>query len=227
MSFGIDLDAIGAKVKDMRKTRSGDLLVELAGGKQAEPVAAKMSKALAEKMTGVVVTNLSTCVDMEITGIDSTADSEEVMKVVRHQFDNTEGLTDYDRNELAITGLWAVRSGHQVATFKMTRLTANKINEVKISWMLCKVRPHLPEPDRCYRCHGFGHKTWDCKDNDLSISCRRCGIVGHTEKQCTAGEDTCVACDSKGHKKVAHRPGSEACAARREAIKQARLPTGK
>lgn len=37
-------------------------------------------------------------------------------------------------------------------------------------WTSCRVRLRRPEPFRCFRCHGYGHTSKDCKGPDLSGS---------------------------------------------------------
>jgi len=106
----------------------------------------------------------------------------------------------------------------------MTRASASTVTRVPIGWTMCRVRPRRPEPEKCFRCHGFGHKSNNCSGPDLSLNCRRCGEPGHELKSCLADKDRCVACERAGIERYEHKPGSGMCKARKEALK---IPAGR
>jgi len=103
----------------------------------------------------------------------------------------------------------------------MTRASAFVITRIPVVWTMCRVRPRRQEPEKCFRCHGFGHRSSNCSGPDLSLNCRLCGGPGHEQKQCTVDKDWCVACERAGFVCFTHEPGSGACQARREALKSA------
>ncbi|KAL4136261.1 hypothetical protein QTP88_007812 [Uroleucon formosanum] len=90
----------------------------------------------------------------------------------------------------------------------MTRASAAIVTRVPIGWTMCRVRPRRPEPEKCYRCHGFGHRSDNCSGPDLSLNFRRYGEPGHELKVCLADKDLCVACERAGIERFEHKPGS-------------------
>lgn len=85
-----------------------------------------------------------------------------------------------------------------MVTLKMSRWLLNHIGKVYIGWTSTEVRERPLA--RCYRCHGFGHTSVTCRGPDLIGTCRKCGIGGHLEKECTTTDKTCVACERAGLK---------------------------
>jgi hypothetical protein len=217
---GVDPEALGAKISAMRRTRNGDLLVDLGKSKASRAALEPLRKALVEKIGSQVgpVSKLGAYLEVEVVDIDSVADREEVLRAVRKALSETNKDDDTalaSISEITVTGLWGLRSGQQVATLRVPRTIPKGITHVKIGWTVCRVRPKRPDPTRCYRCHSFGHTTANCQGPDMSGCCRKCGASGHKEKECSV--EKCVACERAGHKVTPHRPGSGACAARRAA----------
>lgn len=220
---GLNPADFGAKVTSMRQTRGGHLIVELGKGVKSELAAGRLGAAITEKIGDRVggVAHLGQYTDLEVIDIDAIADKDEVLTAIRLAIpgDANDPAAIAERDAVSLTGLWAVRGGQQVATLRVAKSTAAKIARVTIGWTVCRVRERRPPPIRCFRCHGFGHRTDDCKGPDLSAACRRCGETGHIESECRGGDDLCVACDRAGHPRIAHRPGSGPCAARKAAKK--------
>lgn len=213
----IDFEGLGTHVTSMRKTMKGDLLVELTKGTKAIAATSKIRDRLAEAITGSVVTRLRHSAEVEITDLDEVATKEEVLAAIRKAMINDDPLSE---EEIKVTGLWATREGRQMATATVPIKFSRSLTSVRVGWTQCRVRPRRPEPARCYRCHGFGHSTRQCTGPDLTAACRRCGAHGHMQSSCTEGDDKCVACDRLKATRVPHKPGSGACAARRNAISE-------
>ncbi|KAL4121986.1 hypothetical protein QTP88_014401 [Uroleucon formosanum] len=169
----VNLVELGAQVTGMRKTRDGHLLVELAKGAGSVVAAQKLSSAIATRLGDAVggVSQLSQFTVVEFVDLDAAAQ---------------------------ITGLWSTRSGQQIATARMTRASAAIVTRVPIGWTMCRVRPRRPEPEKCFRCHGFGHRSDNCSGPDLSLNCRRCGEPGHELKVCLADKDRWVCVQEGG-----------------------------
>jgi len=218
---GLNPVDLGVKVKSMRRTREGHVLLELAKGAESQVAAGKLTEAISVKLgSGVgTVTQLGKTTEMEVVDIDAAADKEEVLKALQAAIpgDPDDARVASERQAIRVTGLWATRSGQQVATVHMSRAAASRIDRIMVGWTACRVRERRKIPARCYRCHGFGHSAAVCTGPDLSAACRRCGDDGHKEKTCTAGNERCVACERAGAPGKQHRPGSGACEARRTA----------
>lgn len=143
---GIDIAALDAKVKDMRKTRSGDLIIELSGGHKSVPAANALRVQFTEKLENKTgpITRLTSLVDVEIVGIDATAEKCEVLQAVLCEIQGEDPASKAERDEVTLTGLWAVNSGHQVATLRMPKSVANRVTSVYIGWMRCSLRIRRP-----------------------------------------------------------------------------------
>lgn len=219
----LNLAEMGAQVTGMRRTRDGHLLVELAKGAGSVEAAHKLSSAIATRLGEVVgaVSHLGQYVVVEIVDLDAVATEGEVLAALRTAIPGAEDdqAAIYDRQAVQVTGLWSTRAGQQIATARMTRASASAVTRIPVGWTMCRVRPRRPDPEKCFRCHGFGHRSSKCSGPDLSLNCRRCGEPGHEQKQCEADKDRCVACERAGFVRFTHEPGSGACKARREALK--------
>lgn len=212
--INVDFDTLGTRVTSMRKTAAGDLLVELTKSNKSASAADTIRSRIAETIPETQVKCLGQSVAVEILDLDDVTTKEEVHDAIQKSIG-----ADSNDASVKVTGIWSTKSGRQMATASVPTALASKLTHIRIGWLQCRVRPRRKEPARCYRCHGVGHGTRQCSGPDMTGSCRRCGEPGHIEKTCTAGNDRCVACERIGANRVAHRPGSGACTARRDAFK--------
>jgi len=212
---GIDPKTFGATVRSIRKTRGGDLQVDLGRSAKSREAAEPIRKALTEKLGQQIgpASKLVTYVDMEVVNLDTVTTANKVLGAVRSALSKANGADNptvaLAVAEFKVTSIWDLKSGHWMASITMPRSLASKeVSHVKIGWKSCRFRPRRPEVVRCFRCHGFGHTTAKCSDPDLTEGCRRCGLSDHKEAGCTA---KCVACDRAGFKFLPHRPASSQC----------------
>jgi len=70
--------------------------------------------------------------------------------------------------------------------FSKTELPA----EVKIRYMLFKVKQHIPKPVRCIKCNRYGHVANHCKGKERCSNCGR----EHGWKTCIASFKRCPNC---------------------------------
>ncbi|KAL4082655.1 hypothetical protein QTP88_029716 [Uroleucon formosanum] len=218
-SCGFNVKDLGASVS-MRETRDGSLLLELPKGAKSSAAAKTIAEALGTKLGDSVgrVSQLGVQVEIEVLDLDAVSSAAEVLEALRASVPGGDDPTAVaEREAICDVRIWPVRGGQQVATAKMSRYAASVITEVPVGWTICRVRPRTRPPERCFRCQAFGHNARSCTAQDRSVSCWRCGETGHPMKDCKAGEDSCLACEMAVLKRTAHKPGSGACAARRQA----------
>lgn len=208
----VDFEGLGTRVTSMRKTTSGDLIVELTKSNKSMAAVDVLRDKIVSVIPGSSVKCLRQTAEVEIVDLDEITTKDEVQAAILRSINAEDAM-------VSVTGIWKTRSGQQMATATVPIAALGKLTHICIGWLRCRVRPRREQPQRCYRCHGFGHGSRQCSGPDLSGTCRRCGLSGHLEKTCSAGDDKCVACDRMGHNGATHRPGSGACAAWREAFK--------
>lgn len=219
---GLSRDEIGASVS-MRQTRDGSLLLELPKGTSSVTAAKKLVSAMSDSLGSSVgkVQQLGIQVEVEVLDIDASATGQEVLEALRNAIPGQEDpAARVDREAISDVRIRGTRSGQQIATAKMPRHVASAITaiaRIPIGWTMCRVRSRTVPPTRCFRCHRFGHNTRDYKAEDRTGACWKCGVIGHTMRDCAEGDDRCVACESAGLPRVPHNQGSGACAARRTA----------
>lgn len=129
---GIDIGNLGAPIKDMRKTRSGDLIIELGGGIKANQAADSLGNQLSDKLSEQAgpVKRLTSIVEAEIVRIDVTADKDEVLRVVTEAIKGDGAAAVAEKAKIQITGLWEVRTGHQVTTLREPASVLRRVQKV-------------------------------------------------------------------------------------------------
>lgn len=215
---GLTREEIGTSVM-MRQTRDGCLLLELPKGSSSTKAAKIIASAMSSKLGDTVgkVVQLGVQVEVEVLDIDAAATASEVLEALRNAIPGQDDPTGkIDRDVVSDVRIWSTRSGQQIATAKMPRSIAASITRVPIGWTMCRVRPRTLPPERCFRCQAFGHNARSCTAEDRTGACWKCGVVGHAMKDCKEADDRCIACEIIGLQRVLHKPGSGACAARRQ-----------
>ncbi|KAM7307577.1 hypothetical protein ISCGN_011213 [Ixodes scapularis] len=79
-----------------------------------------------------------------------------------------------------------VRTKHLILTFERHTLPAL----VKAGYLNCRVRPYVPNPQRCFRCQRFGHGARSCRGRE---TCAKCGSYDHVADVCE-GSVACANC---------------------------------
>ncbi|KAK9687733.1 hypothetical protein QE152_g36042 [Popillia japonica] len=205
----VDIGKVGVKVKAIKKTTKGDLLLEVEGGRKK---AGDLREAIKEKLdsdvrvTGNNVTLhiLDIDSDVRVTGnnvtlhildIDATTTKEEVAMAIRKQT----GRSDLQDN--MVTSMRPCKDGNQIATVQVSPGIANKLlkaGRMKIGWVGCRVRKRVTLI-RCYRCLDFGHTREGCNGPDRSDLCVNCCQPGHQVKDCT-NKPFCRKCQTQDHR---------------------------
>ena len=86
-----------------------------------------------------------------------------------------------------------------------------KTKRIFIDWNSCRIEDSLPII-RCYKCHGFGHKSNDCKQTDEK--CGHCS-QSHESKSCQASSDqllcpNCLTYNSNPNQKIKYKTNHSA-----------------
>lgn len=202
-------DGAGEKLKGIetiRRSRGGDLIIELE--KRTDPM--EFEKTVKETLGDThSVRKLRPRVTFEIKGIDPTLTSEDIKSEIAREFGDTSGT------EVEIK---TTRFGYGGTKNAIVVLTAegaavmDKERRIKIGLTYCKCG-RAPDVVRCFRCHDFGHRSYECTTrNSVADICRRCGAAGHRIDGCTA-KRCCILCIRKGmpSEKAEHVAGAANC----------------
>ena len=63
--------------------------------------------------------------------------------------------------------------------------------QIDIGYLKASTRPYIPNPQRCFQCHKFGHTKNSCKGKAV---CAGCGDEGHVVDDCE-NETKCINCE--------------------------------
>lgn len=191
-----------SKVKTIRKTGTGSLILELEKGEQINPVLLLNIK---ETLKGTAeIKSLTPKATIEARDLDALTTSEEVEKSIRSMIQTQSEPIDIRITRPNTREL--VRAFITVSQEIAEELL--KIGYVKVGWCRGRLRRY-EDIRRCFRCFGIGHEQWNCKGPDRKSQgiCIRCGKNGHLMKTCR-NEPKCCICTEAGHKQTDHVAGS-------------------
>ncbi|XP_046481057.1 uncharacterized protein [Neodiprion pinetum] len=209
---GVHPEKTGANITAVKRTRGGDVLLELKGGSGA--------RALSEAVRGVLggeakVSTLEPSMVVEVRDLDEVTTEGEVRAA----------LSEALRAPLAeLIRLRPGFRGTQTALCKMPERTARKLvalAKIRIGWTVCRIRERVAV-DRCHRCQGYGHHAAQCLGPDNS---NPCGTEGHKEKECQGSSPRCLTCKNRGLRGD-HFSGSGRCSSFKEELQKAKLRQG-
>ncbi|XP_055590715.1 uncharacterized protein LOC129742800 [Uranotaenia lowii] len=177
------------------------MILELRRGSQ---IKSSEYSALTQEIVGgaAEIRALSTTVTVRVKNLDEIATDVEVQNALRD-------LCKIGTDQISVRMREGPpRSGTQVAFVKLPVAAANaalKCGRLKVGWSICQIA--IPQqPERCFRCVEYGHKSFACKGADRSGLCWRCGEVGHQAAGCTK-DAKCL------HYGGGHRAGNPRCPA--------------
>ncbi|KAK9719714.1 hypothetical protein QE152_g22492 [Popillia japonica] len=189
----VDIDQIGVKVRKIRKTAKGDLLLQVEGGHE---MANTLGKEIKNKIEDIKVTTRRTgTTTIYVLGVDPTTTEEDVKRALGKETK----LKETDINIKSIR-----KSKHEEQTViaeipKQEAMDLIKRRKMRIGWSECGIKERI-EVARCFKCLEHGHKSWECtSQTDRSEECIKCGQKGHTGKQCD-NKTRCIKCNIEGHR---------------------------
>lgn len=164
----------------MRKTRNGDMLLEV---NEQETTIGALKEEISKLVEGeaVTVSALSQRSVVELRDVDSWSDRDEVTQALA-------SVSGLPKKDVQIISLRRDFGGSQVAVAVLPAGAAKKLVEkgrARIGLVNCRVRSGQTHT-RCFRCLAMGHVSKSCTGPDRSTCCRRCGALGHQAKDCDA-----------------------------------------
>lgn len=164
------LKGLAGELKEIKKLRSGDLLVECERRVQSDNLL--RSTMLVDLPISVRPhQTLNTC-----KGVIRSPDLADVPDDEMVEELNTQGV-------LAVKRLIIKRNGNEIhtSTFFITFNTPTLPKNIKAGYLNIPVRAYIPNPLRCYKCQKYGHGQNTCKG---SLVCFRCGQRDHDGTTC-------------------------------------------
>ncbi|XP_059046621.1 uncharacterized protein LOC131842121 [Achroia grisella] len=199
----ISLAQLGITDLRYRVGRTGARILEVPGsdtGDKADALAAKIEEVLPEdvRVSRPVKTAELRLVDLD----DSVSVADVVVAIMRDGGcrESSVKTGEIRRNPQGTGSVW-VRC--PVAAAKKLA----DAGRLKIGWVMARVQPLDPRPQRCYRCLLTGHVGLRCTaEEDSSGICFRCSEPGHKAARCAAPSPNCRYCAAAGRKSD-HRVG--------------------
>ncbi|XP_053960544.1 uncharacterized protein LOC128864809 [Anastrepha ludens] len=203
-----ELKDLSEKVKTMRPTKKGGLLIEFKRSKDVE--ASSYQMAIENALDGVASVNLKThTVTIQCKGLIADLNTEDQLLEAITQQAQVKNL-----KMSAIRSTRTIPGGTQSMYLSLRADDAKKVLELghlKVGWVRCRVT-EVTSPRRCYRCWAYDHVATACKEPDRTKLCRRCGKEGHQAASCK-NDEKCALCTG------AHAAGSAKCPRYQEAVR--------
>lgn len=189
----VNLQELGVNPKSVSMTKGGHIKLQLTGKEDT-------LKNIREKIQNKIGDNIkaetpSRSIDVIVKGIEETASVADVKRAVNEVLSVDGDLTVYMPRDPGIHGT-------RFAIVNLPkRLAAKLLNAGKltIGWSNCTVAENL-EPQRCFRCHKYGHVARSCNSpKDQIPKCANCSEPGHKAVSCK-NASVCLSCEECGHR---------------------------
>lgn len=207
----VDPKSAGAEISVVRRTRSGDILVEFKKGTDTE----NFKKAVETAMEGKgSVKSLQKLYPLEIRDLDGSITKDDLIEAVK----NTTGDSSLN------VRIYSLREGIRGMQIAVIGVPANatdqllKKGKIEVGWVKCRIREKTIV-QQCYKCLGYGHKAVNCKGISREGLCWNCSKTGHKSRNCQ-NESFCIICHEAKEKDTGHKLGSLKCPAYIEELKK-------
>ena len=204
MKNKIDPTEIGVEIKGIRRTKTGELLVNF---KKGDGQAEKLRKALGNMLgDDVTVRTLTRSHTIDIRDLDESTDSLELINALM------EATATEEPSSFKILNIRNYFGGTKQALVQLPEHLAAPLlrtGKIRVGWIMCRIRIRV-RTKQCYRCMDQGHIASQCKGLDRANICRRCCNPGHKLKEYTA-DLRCIICQEAGIENTGHYIGSVAC----------------
>lgn len=187
----VDLNKAGVRVKTIRKTVRGDLMIQVDGDSR---MAGDLQKAIRKEIKNEVGLTKN-MITLHVLDIDATTTKGDVEEATRSM------VIRNDPQSVIVKSMRPSWDGNQIATVQASKESANMLlraGTIKIGWVNCRIRERVTIT-RCYRCLDFGHTIKECKGPDRTNVCVNCHQPGHRAKECN-GVHYCPVCNSTDHR---------------------------
>lgn len=188
----VNIDEVGIKVKNIKKTAKGEVMLEIEGGKDK---AEALKQAIKNSNGDTKVTIRNNDDVIHVSGIDGDVNDAEIAKAIK------ESVGDANEGDIKILSTRQNLDGSQNAIISLRKGIATDLiakGTIRIGWVHCRVRLRV-NVTRCYRCLEFGHLTHECKGQDKTRICLKCGQEGHKARNCQ-NTNFCLTCKISGHR---------------------------
>lgn len=188
------LDQITKNLKNIKKIRSGQILIETKYSSQADkllnattlsgilPIKVELHPHLNSSKGIVYAPDLS---NLDEETIQRELEDQKVIEVkrIRRLAHEKDKPADIDNDGFVQTPLLIV-------TFNISVLP----KKLKAAYLMLNVEPYIPNPMRCKQCQRFGHTKKRCNQKSICSRCAREHDENHTEGVLCANNPQCANC---------------------------------
>nr|CAI5866060.1 unnamed protein product [Callosobruchus analis] len=156
----VNIKTEGIKVKRIKKTANGDILMEV----KDSDCAHRLKNVIKTKVADVETFHRTNEMTLHITDIDADVNEDQVKEEIIKSLPGrsikfeVSALRQMNNGSLATTVTISKEAGERLA----------RIGELSMGWNQWKVRKRI-HISRCFRCFMFGHRKEDCKGEDKSV----------------------------------------------------------
>ena len=164
------INGIAGAVNDIKKLRSGQILVECARKAHAD----NLLRATSLANVGITASPHRTLNSSK--GVIRARDLKDVDEEEITEELSPQGVTHVKRISIKKEGK-VIPTNTFIVTFNRPTPPAS----LKVGYLNVKVDLYIPNPLRCFKCQKFGHGRDSCSND---VTCFRCGQKGHDNTNC-------------------------------------------